>query len=105
MKVTNNLLAAVLILTVVPPYAGFSEAALEYCCSLISEKLLEKEVWILSSYIEVCLTDHLGIANRSSLHKDHRHGRCFWKCHAEILYQVALPGNDRVYSLCRCPRR
>ncbi len=41
MKVTNNLLAAVLILTVVPPYTGFSEAALEHCCFLISQKLLE----------------------------------------------------------------
>lgn len=48
MKVTNNLLAAVLILTVVPPYVGFSEPALEYCCSLISQKLQEKEVRLLN---------------------------------------------------------
>ncbi|EJD04810.1 clathrin-coated vesicle protein [Fomitiporia mediterranea MF3/22] len=50
MKVTNNLLAAVLILTVVPPYVGFSEAALEYCCSLISQKLLEKEVSLTAAH-------------------------------------------------------
>ena len=48
MKVTNNLLAAVLILTVVPPYVGFIEPALEYCCSLISQKLQEKEVCLLN---------------------------------------------------------
>ena len=48
LKVTNNLLAAVLVLTVVPPETGFSEAALEYCCSLISKKLLEKDVRLFS---------------------------------------------------------
>ncbi|KAL5476373.1 hypothetical protein ACEPAI_3473 [Sanghuangporus weigelae] len=50
MKVTNNLLAAVLILTVVPPYVGFSEVALEYCCSLVSQKLLEKEVSLTAAH-------------------------------------------------------
>lgn len=40
----NNLLAAVLILTVVPPNVGFSEAALEHCCFLISQKLIDKDV-------------------------------------------------------------
>lgn len=44
MKITNNLLAAVLILTVVPPHVGLSEPALEHCCFLISQKLLDKEV-------------------------------------------------------------
>lgn len=45
MKITNNLLAAVLILTAVPPSIGCSQAAIEYCCSLISQKLTEpKEV-------------------------------------------------------------
>ncbi|KAH8115151.1 clathrin-coated vesicle protein [Phellopilus nigrolimitatus] len=50
MKITNNLLAAVLILTVVTPQIGFSEAALEYCCSLISQKLLEKEVSLTAAH-------------------------------------------------------
>lgn len=43
MKISNNLLAAVLILTVVPPHVGISETAVEYCCSLISQKLLEQK--------------------------------------------------------------
>jgi hypothetical protein len=38
-KVTNNLLASVLILTTAPPYAGFSVAALEHYCTLLSQKL------------------------------------------------------------------
>ncbi|THH07979.1 hypothetical protein EW145_g3009 [Phellinidium pouzarii] len=50
MKITNNLLAAVLILTVVPPHIGFSETALAYCCSLISQKLLEKEVSLTAAH-------------------------------------------------------
>lgn len=48
MKITNNLLAAVLILTVVPPHVGLSEPALEHCCFLISQKLLDKEVSLAS---------------------------------------------------------
>lgn len=50
MKVTNNLLAAVLILTVVPSYVGFSEAALEYCCSTITQKLQDKNVRLSFSH-------------------------------------------------------
>ncbi|KAF8584408.1 ARM repeat-containing protein [Ramaria rubella] len=40
-KVKNNLLAAVLILTVVPPTMAFSQAVIEHCCFLISQKLQE----------------------------------------------------------------
>ncbi|CAK5273821.1 unnamed protein product [Mycena citricolor] len=41
-KVKNNLLAAVLVLTVVPPGAGkIGEAVVEHCCFLISQKLLD----------------------------------------------------------------
>jgi hypothetical protein len=39
--VKNNLLAAVLILTVVPPSLALSQAVVEHCCFLISQKLLE----------------------------------------------------------------
>ena len=49
-KITNNLLAAVLILTVVAPYIGFSDTTLEYCFSLISQKLLEKEVSFITLF-------------------------------------------------------
>lgn len=38
-KVKNNLLAAVLILTVLPPDAKLGREALEHCCFLISQKL------------------------------------------------------------------
>ncbi|KAF8523823.1 ARM repeat-containing protein [Gautieria morchelliformis] len=47
-KVKNNLLAAVLILTVVPPSLALSQAVVEHCCFLISQKLLEP--------LELCLT-------------------------------------------------
>lgn len=56
-KITNNLLAAVLILTVVPPYVEFSDAALEYCFSVLSQKLLEKEVGLaFHLFLQCCLT-------------------------------------------------
>ena len=77
MKITNNLLAAVLILTVVPPYVGFSEAALEYCCSLVSQKLLEKQVCHSSSLFIIKLTSVLGVRDGSTLREDDRHGGCF----------------------------
>ncbi|THU92726.1 clathrin-coated vesicle protein [Dendrothele bispora CBS 962.96] len=40
-KVKNNLLAAVLILTVIPPKVKVSDAVIDHCCFLISQKLLE----------------------------------------------------------------
>ena len=41
MKVTNNLLAVVLILTTAPPYTGFSVEALDHYCTLLNHKLLD----------------------------------------------------------------
>ncbi|KAF7355790.1 Clathrin-coated vesicle protein [Mycena sanguinolenta] len=40
-KIKNNLLAAVLILTVIPPSVKVGEAVIEHCCFLISQKLLD----------------------------------------------------------------
>ncbi|KAF8998676.1 armadillo-type protein [Cyathus striatus] len=42
-KTRNNLLAAVLILTVVPSSVKVGRAALEHCCFLISQKLLDAD--------------------------------------------------------------
>lgn len=42
-KVKNNLLAAVLILTVIPPSVKVSQAVIGHCCFLISQKLLETD--------------------------------------------------------------
>jgi hypothetical protein len=39
MKTKNNMLAAVLVLTVVPPSIKLSQAAVEHCCYLIGQKL------------------------------------------------------------------
>lgn len=52
MKVKNNLLAAVLILTVIPPPPAMklSRAAIDYCCTLISQQLSDPDS------PEVCLT-------------------------------------------------
>jgi len=41
MKVKNNMLAAVVIVTVTPPNVKLSRAALEHCCYLISQKMAE----------------------------------------------------------------
>ena len=40
-KIKNNLLAAVLILTVIPATTKIGQAVLEHCCFLISQKLLD----------------------------------------------------------------
>lgn len=40
-KIKNNLLAAVLILTVVPPSVTVGEAVIEHSCFLITQKLLD----------------------------------------------------------------
>ncbi|KAG6853042.1 hypothetical protein C0991_007298 [Blastosporella zonata] len=40
-KVKNNMLAAVLILTVIPSSVKVSQAVIEHCCFLISQKLLD----------------------------------------------------------------
>lgn len=40
-KVKNNLLATVLILTVVPANVKIGQSVLEHCCFLISQKLLD----------------------------------------------------------------
>lgn len=48
-KVKNNLLAAVLILTVVPSYAKVGISLVEHCCFLISQKLLDAD------HVRTCL--------------------------------------------------
>lgn len=40
-KVKSNLLAAVLILTVIPPTAKLGRPAVEHCCFVISQKLVD----------------------------------------------------------------
>ncbi|KAF7331836.1 Clathrin-coated vesicle protein [Mycena kentingensis (nom. inval.)] len=40
-KIKNNLLAAVLILTVIPPTVKIGEPVVEHCCFLITQKLLD----------------------------------------------------------------
>ncbi|KAF7308406.1 Clathrin-coated vesicle protein [Mycena chlorophos] len=40
-KIKNNLLAAVLILTVIPPTVKVGEPVIEHCCYLITQKLLD----------------------------------------------------------------
>jgi len=41
-KIRNNLLAIVLILTVVPRTTKLSQVLVEHCCSLVFQKLVEK---------------------------------------------------------------
>jgi HEAT repeat-containing protein 5 len=48
--VKNNLLAGVLILTVAPPTAKVGLAAIEHCCFLITQKLLDLEEVFLRHY-------------------------------------------------------
>jgi len=42
-KVKNNLLAAVLILTVIPPFVKVGRVVIEHCCFLITQKLLDAD--------------------------------------------------------------
>lgn len=40
-KIKNNMLAAVLILTILPPTIRLSKAVIEHCCFLISQQISE----------------------------------------------------------------
>ncbi len=51
-KVKNNLLAAVLILTVIPPTVKVGRAVLEHACFLISQKLLDADEVRRACYYE-----------------------------------------------------
>ena len=42
-KIQSNLLAAVLILTVLPPNVRISQAVIEHCCFLITENLTQSD--------------------------------------------------------------
>jgi len=42
-KVKNNMLAAVLVLTVVPNWIKLGRPVVEHCCFIIMQKLLEDE--------------------------------------------------------------
>jgi hypothetical protein len=42
-KVKNNLLAAALVLTVIPPSVKVGQAVIEHCCFVVSSKLLETD--------------------------------------------------------------
>ena len=42
-KVKNNMLAAVLVLTVIPNWVTVGRAVVEHCCFLITQKLLEED--------------------------------------------------------------
>ncbi|KAF8916460.1 clathrin-coated vesicle protein [Mucidula mucida] len=48
-KIKNNLLAAVLILTVIPATTKIGQAVLEHCCFLISQKLLDASEMTLTA--------------------------------------------------------
>ena len=106
LKVTNNLLASVLILTVIPPDTGFSEAALEYCCSLISKKLLERDVCF--PYLVVAsglIVSSQGFLNRCTLHENDRTCRLYRKHLTTPLHQAIASWHDRIPCLHRIKRR
>jgi hypothetical protein len=65
-KIKNNLLAAVLILTVIPPSIQVGLPVIEHCCFLISQKLLDSN--------EVCL-----VLSSSRLFSNFR------RCHSLLL--------------------
>ncbi|OCH91331.1 clathrin-coated vesicle protein [Obba rivulosa] len=48
-KIKNNLLAAVLILTVIPPSAKVARPIVEHCCFLISQKLVDADEMSLTA--------------------------------------------------------
>lgn len=52
-KIKNNMLAAVLVLTVVPPWVKVGRAAVEHACYLISQKL--SDVDEVSAQFKICI--------------------------------------------------
>ncbi|ELU42761.1 HEAT repeat protein [Rhizoctonia solani AG-1 IA] len=74
LKTKNNLLAAVLILTVTPAEVKLSRAAVEHCCFLISQKLNEPvEVCTSSARAPHCTEPFIDITSRGSMSQNPCH--------------------------------
>jgi len=79
-KIKNNFLAAVLILTVIPPSVKVGQGVISRCCFLIAEKLSDSnEVSHIRviGYLDNSLIETDGV-DGSSLRKDFNHGVCLW---------------------------
>jgi hypothetical protein len=79
-KVKNNFLAAVLILTVIPPSVKVGQGVISRCCFLIAEKLSEAHE--VSHIRAVVYLDDISVRidgfDGSSLREDLDHSVCLW---------------------------
>jgi hypothetical protein len=97
-KVKNNFLAAVLILTIIPPSVKVGQGVINRCCFLIAEKLSDAH-----EVSRICAVGYLGNipigidgGNGSSLRKDIDHSVCLWQRHASPVYKDVTAWDDRV---------
>ncbi len=95
-KIKCNLLAAVLILTVLPPTVQVGRPVIEHCCFLISQKLVEGSEVGLQFLLEhsrvIEPSNHLGLLDGCTLREDSHHGVDVWQSSSASVHQAALTG-------------
>jgi len=95
-KIQNNLLASVLVLTIVPVAVKVSQAAIDHCCFLICQKLTVDEVNSPDIPFHGFDTSGSGFIDRSSLCKNIDH-RCRLREPAPTAVpEIIAAGADRV---------
>jgi hypothetical protein len=98
-KIKNNLLASVLILTVVPSSVKVGRGVIEQCYFLISQKLLEIDE------VKICLppsestptSDFTDISHCRPLRQDPYIGLKLWQSDVAPMRKISPPGDDRVH--------
>ena len=108
MKIKNNLLASVLILTSTPPSIQQSQAAVEHCCFLISQRLLEgPEVISIAfpSRVFIWLDVFADIFNRSALCQNVNYSWLRGKSAIPILHQASNSWSCWLFGCSRCSSR
>jgi len=97
-KIQNNLLASVLVLTIVPVTVKVSQAAIDHCCFLICQKLTVDEV----NFPDVLLqgfdisTSGSGFIDRGSLCENIDHRRRLREPAPTAVHEVIAARADRV---------
>ena len=100
------MLAAVLVLTIVPVWVKIGRAVVEHSCFLISQKLLDADevssilVLMASSSFNLNVL-HLsgpGMPNGSPLRQDIDISVLLWQSNAKTMYAASHPRLDRICS-------
>lgn len=106
-KIKTNLLAAVLILTVIPKSVRIGWAIIEHCCFLISQKLVEADevISFTMDYEHLTHCHVLAVSDRCALRENSDSGIDIRPCSSLSMRQVAVTWLDRMPCKSRCFKR